>query len=107
MAEHEMTTRATTAKIIHIDFIRRDFEVNAIAQIRGNPGAEYHETVAQPNGSDWNTVSESGLREVPQTNCRPITKIPEEKQDEDEEGRWKWKVEVALSACFNLRSSCH
>ena len=32
VAEHEITTRATTAKTIHIDFIHRDFEVRAIAK---------------------------------------------------------------------------
>ena len=32
MAKHETTTRATTAKTIHIGFIPRDFEVRAIAQ---------------------------------------------------------------------------
>jgi hypothetical protein len=32
VAEHEMTTRATATKMIHIDFIHRDFEVGGIAQ---------------------------------------------------------------------------
>ena len=32
MAEHEITTRATTAKTIHIDFIHRDFELRTIVQ---------------------------------------------------------------------------
>ena len=97
MAEHEITTRATTAKTIHIDFIHRNLEVRAIAQRCTGPGAEYHETVAQPNRSGWNAVSEAGLWEVSQTNCRPVTKIPEEMQNEDEEERWRSKVEVALS----------
>ena len=61
VAEHEMTTRAMTTKTIHIDFIHRNFEVRAIAQRYADPGAEYHETVAQPDGSGWNAVSEAGL----------------------------------------------
>lgn len=56
MAEHEMTTRATTAKTIHIDLIHRNFEVRAIAQRYADPRAEYHKTVAQPDGSGWNAV---------------------------------------------------
>jgi len=97
VAEHEMTTRATTAKTIHSDFIHRNFEVRAIAQRYADPGAEYHETVAQPDGSGWNAVSEAGLWEVSQTNCGPVTEIPEEVQNEDEGERWRSKVEVALS----------
>lgn len=57
-AEHEMTTRAATVKIIHNGFIRRDFEVRGIARIHGDLGAEYYEMVARPNGSSWNTVPE-------------------------------------------------
>ena len=48
MAEHEMTTRATTTKIVHIDFRHRDFEVRAITQ-RHTPTREM---VARPNESE-------------------------------------------------------
>jgi hypothetical protein len=97
VAEHEMTTRATTANTIQIDFIR-DSEAKCIVQIctairELNVMRWWHgrtEAIAIPFPS-------LVFEKVSQTGGRPRTEIPEEKQSGDEEVGWEWEVKVAPS----------
>jgi len=104
VAEHETTTRATTAKTIQIDFIQREFEVRGIAQkhtaIRGVNVTRWWHDRTEAIGIPFQSLvyEKYHRRNVDQQQS------PKGKQSR---GRRR-EVEVKVQECsLSLRSSCH
>jgi len=107
VAEHEITTRATTAKTTHIDFIHRDFEVRTIVQRHAanqelNITRRWHnrtETIGIPFPS---LVYERYRKRIVDRRQRPRKKSRMKTKERDGSGRSKLRSQLEVIDIVSL-----